>query len=406
MQGYLPSATGAPIAVAAPTRQRSPIGRWFKTPVDVDVDPGTLALAARLTKRYGGLAVTIATGIRTRLVAFMARDRDNDDGNIRRYDAQVLETLIAWPGKPGTLPAVLESAGITIDGRIRHWHDLVGNPSPADRRRMTDRDRQRRHRARTAGSTAESVTRDTVTNRDIGVTSTVTAAPTYKERVHARAQGVEVKTHTQRDALRATETGPTVSDEPTAPATLPEAVGILASIWPGAVPASVARRIVASVHDVERWRRTVATWQSAGWHVGAGALGAMLHRYRQDADGKHAKRAPSDHRPGVHVVKSDVASEPAPRHSPGTPPPTIVPPLPTVPPTPDQVRASRQAFAAAFAGSPFALSQLARRSRSERDPQPPTRATRPVPDLLALPPDQRAAAALAILSRIGHHPVP
>ena len=398
MRFYAPSATGAPATVAAPARPRSPIGRWFKTPVDVDADPGTLALAARLTKRYGGLAVTIATGIRTRLVGFMARDRDNDDGNVRRYDAQVLETLTAWPGKPGTLLAVLESAGITKDGRIRHWHDLVGNPSPADRRRMTDRDRQRRHRARAAGSTPESVTHDTVTKRDSGVTSTVTAAATYKERPHARAQGVEVKTHTQRDALRATETGPTVSDEPTASATPPEAVAILADIWSGPVPASVARRIVASVHDVERWRRTIATWQSAGWHVGAGAIGAMLHRYRQDADGKRAKLALSAPRPGVRADKLALPAVPAqvtPTHSPGTPPPTTVPPLPK-PATPE----SRAAFARAFADSPFALSQGRRTSRSECDPRPTT-PTRPVPDLRSLPPDQRAAVAVATLRTIG-----
>ena len=394
MRFYAPSATSAPATVAAPSRQRSPIGRWFKTPVDVDTDPGTLALAARLTKRYGGLAVTIATGIRTRLVAFMARDRDNDDGNVRRYDAQVLETLVAWPGKPGTLLAVLEAAGITKDGRIRHWHELVGNPSPADRRRMTDRDRQRRHRARTA----ESVTPDTVTNRDSGVTSTVTAAATYKERPHARAQGVEVKTHTQRDALRATETDPTVSDEPAASATLPESVAILASIWSGPVPASVARRITHEVHDIERWRRTIATWQSAGWHVGTGAIGAMLHRYKQDADGKRAKGAPSGPRPGVRAKVDALSAGPAQvsvTHSPGTPPPTIVPPLPK-PATPE----SRAAFARAFADSPFTLSQGRRTSRSESDPRPAT-TTRPVPDLRSLPPDQRAAVALATLRTIG-----
>ena len=394
MRFYSSSATRAPVVVAAPARPRSPIGRWFKTSTDVDVDPGTLALAAHLTKRYGGLAVTIATGIRTRLVAFMARDRDNDDGNVRRYDPEVLETLTAWPGKPGTLLAVLESAGITKDGRVRHWHDLVGNPSPADRRRMVDRDRQRRHRARTA----ESVTRDTVTKRDSSVTGTVTAAPTYKEHVRAGAQGVEVKTHTP-SALRAkTEPRPKVSDDPTAPDALPEAVSILADIWPGAVPASVARRITHEVRDIERWQRTIATWQSAGWHVGTGAIGAMLHRYRQDVDGKRAQVALPAPRPGVHATRIHalpaVPAQVTPTHSPGTPPPTIVPPLPK-PATPE----SRAAFARAFADSPFASSQGRRASRSQCDPRPPT--TRPVPDLRSLPPDQRAAVALAALRTIG-----
>ena len=395
MRFYSSSATRAPVVVAAPARPRSPIGRWFKTSTDVDVDPGTLALAAHLTKRYGGLAVTIATGIRTRLVAFMARDRDNDDGNVRRYDPEVLETLTAWPGKPGTLLAVLESAGITKDGRVRHWHDLVGNPSPADRRRMVDRDRQRRHRARTA----ESVTRDTVTKRDSSVTGTVTAAPTYKEHVRAGAQGVEVKTHTP-SALRAkTEPRPKVSDDPTAPDALPEAVSILADIWPGAVPASVARRITHEVRDIERWQRTIATWQSAGWHVGTGAIGAMLHRYRQDVDGKRAQVALPAPRPGVHATRIHalpaVPAQVTPTHSPGTPPPTIVPPLPK-PATPE----SRAAFARAFADSPFTLSQSRRTSRSECDPRPAT-PTRPVPDLRSLPPYQRAAVALAALRTIG-----
>ena len=403
MRFYSPSATGAPIAVAAPARQRSPIGRWFATPADLDVDHGTLALARHLAAVGIDAPTTRALGIRVRLVALMIRDRANDDGAVTRYTAPDLAFVIEWPDAAGNVHDVLETTGITKDGRMPHWHAISGTCSPDERRRMQTRDRVRRFRERQRLTQSEpTASPDSVTPR---YPVTHAAAPLYKDRAHACA-GTGTGTHTRRDALRATETGPTVSDDPTESATLPEAVAILANIWPGAVPASVARRIVASVHDVERWRRTVATWQSAGWHVGAGALGAMLHRYRQDADGKHAKRAPSDHRPGVHVVKSDVASEPAPRHSPGTPPPTIVPPLPTVPPTPDQVRASRQAFAAAFAGSPFALSQLARRSRSERDPQPPTRATRPVPDLLALPPDQRAAAALAILSRIGHHPVP
>ncbi|MBU6289366.1 MAG: hypothetical protein KGS10_14505 [Chloroflexi bacterium] len=384
MRVYSTSATGAHVVVAAPARPRSPIGRWTKTSVDVDVDPGTLALAAHLTQRYGGLAVTIATGIRTRLVAFMSRDRDNDDGNVRRYDPQVLETLTAWPGKPGTLLAVLESAGITNDGRIRHWHDLVGNPSPTDRRRMVDRDRQRRHRARTA----KSVTPDTVTKRDSSVTGTVTAAPTYKERPPARAQGVEVDTHTQT-ALRAT----------TKPASEHPAVAILVGVWPGAVPASVARRITHEVRDIERWRRTVATWQSAGWHVGAGAIGAMLDRYRQDADGKRAKLALSGRTPGVRADKPALPAAAAPvvaTHSPGTPPPTAVPPLPK-PATPE----SRAAFARAFAGSPFRLSQGTRAWRSQTDPRTPT-TTKPVPDLRSLPPDQRAAVALAALRTIGH----
>ena len=276
-----------------------------------------------------------------------------------------------------------------------NWHAISGTRSPDERRRMQTRDRVRRFRDRQRLAQSEpTASPDSVTSR-YPVTQSAAAYIEVRARVCA---GTGTGTHTPT-ALRAkTEPRPEVSEQPTAPDALPEAVSILADVWTGPVPASVARRITHEVRDIERWRRTVATWQSAGWHVGAGAIGAMLHRYRQDADGKRSKLALSAPRPGMRpkLALSDAPAQVvAATFSPGTPPPTIVPPLPK-PATPE----SRAAFARAFADSPFALSQSRRTSRSETDPRPAT-PTRAVPGLRSLPPDQRAAVALAALRSIG-----
>ena len=234
---YFGTRSASPFGTST-TRPRSPIGRWVKAPVDLDTDPATLALATPLVARYGPLAITIAVGVRMRLVTFMARDIANDDGDVRRYAPAVLATATAWPVDPDVLVGTLEAAGITVGGRLKHWHDIVGNPTREDRRRLVDRDRQRRHRAKTP----ETVTRDSVTKRDIGVTGTVTAAETYKERPRARPpEEKEKETHTQRDALRATTETPNAVSESDPDVTVPAPVAILASIWSGTVPSNIAR---------------------------------------------------------------------------------------------------------------------------------------------------------------------
>ena len=101
-------------------------------PVDIDTDSTTIALACRLTRRYGHLAITIAVAVRTRLVAFMARDIANDDGSVLRYTPDVLAFATGWPEDGGSLTDALEEAGITVDGRYRHWHAIVGNFSPTE----------------------------------------------------------------------------------------------------------------------------------------------------------------------------------------------------------------------------------------------------------------------------------
>ena len=395
MRFYSPSATGAPATVAAPSRQRSPIGRWFAHPVHTASDPAILALAAHFDGAGIPHPLTMARGVRAALIETLVLDHGNDDGSVTRYTSSALALAIGWPEAAGHVRAVLEATGITKDGRVPHWHAISGTRSPDERRRMQTRDRVRRFRDRQRLAQSEpTASPDSVTSR-YPVTQSAAA---YIE-VRARAcAGTGTGTHTET-ALRAkTKPRADVSEQPTAPDALPEAVAILATIWSGPVPASVARRITHEVHDVERWRRTVATWQSAGWHVGTGAIGAMLHRYRQDADGKRAKLALSGRPPGVRADKPALSAGPAQvaaTHSPGTPPPTAVPPLPK-PATPE----SRAAFARAFADSPFTLSQGRRASRSECDPRPAT-TTRPVPDLRSLPPDQRAAVALAALRSIG-----
>ena len=233
MRFYAPSATGAPATVAAPARPRSPIGRWFATPADLDVDPGTLALARHLAAVGIDAPTTRALGIRVRLVALMIRDRANDDGAVTRYTAPDLAFVIEWPDAAGDVHAVLEHVGITKDGRMPNWHVISGTRSPDERRRMQTRDRVRRFRERQRLAQSDpTASPDSVTPR-YPVTQSAAA---YIE-VRARAcAGTGTSTHTAT-ALRA-ETTPRadISDKPTESATLPEAVVILADIWPGPCP--------------------------------------------------------------------------------------------------------------------------------------------------------------------------
>ena len=175
-RAFTPSATfpttATPDRANAPAR--NPIGVWFKTPWDTDTDPCTIAIAVPLSARFGPLAITIATGVRARLVSFMARDPHNNDGNTRRYGPGVLAIVTAWPDDCGSLTDALEAAGITTGGYYRHWQYITGNPSRADLRRSSNRVSKRISRARAAN--------DVLTNADIAMTTASPRPATYKER--------------------------------------------------------------------------------------------------------------------------------------------------------------------------------------------------------------------------------
>ena len=346
------------------------------------------------------LSTIIRAAIRTRLILFMARDIANDDGNIRRYGPAVLATATAWPLAPELLATTLEAAGITVDGRLKHWHDLVGNPSREDRRRLVDRDRQRRHRAKPA----EPVTRATVTSRDTGVTPTVTPARPYKEPARARLpEEKEKETHTGPDALRATPETPATITTSTNAITTPQAVAILETIWPGPIPARVTRLVVDRVHDAARWKRPLDPWAAAGWHIGPGAIRAILDRYDRDVDARRAEHAPSAGRPG-RLPRQDAPAPPA-RHSPGTPPPDFVPSQ-RPPMTDDEYARSRQAFETAFqrfrATTPSPSTASPARTKPTLAQPTPDRPVPPFGDLATIPIVDRAEVFRRMLEAVGN----
>ena len=235
MRVYSTSATRAPVVVAAP-RPRSPIGRWFAHPVHTASDPAILALAAHFDGAGIPHPLTMARGVRAALIETLVLDHGNDDGAVTRYTSQALALAIGWPEAAGHVRAVLEATGITKDGRVPHWHAISGTRSPDERRRMQTRDRVRRFRERQRLAQSDpTASPDSVTPR-YPVTQSAAA---YIE-VRARAcAGTGTGTHTET-ALRAkTEPRPEVSEQPTAPDALPEAVSILADVWTGPVPASV-----------------------------------------------------------------------------------------------------------------------------------------------------------------------
>ncbi len=360
----------SPPPFAFRSRPRSPIGRWIKTPVDIDTDATTIALACRLTRRYGNLAITIATGVRTRLVAFMARDIANDDGSVLRYTPDVLAYACGWPEDGGSFADALESAGITVDGRYRHWHVVVGNFSPQDQQRMQTRDRVRRHRERAKAGTIGAD--DSVTQRYTVTSATDNLATAYKERARTVARkGLERHTHRVSQSER--------HDTPP-PAPVTPAVEILSRIWQQPVPAAVAQRITEAVADIERWERTCTAWEASGWHLGPRAVSAMLDRYRQNADAPRQRQAKGFPRP----VRANVVTTPTRPTEPIVTEPerTIIP-------------ADREGFRRAFAGTPFAR-------RIATATPPTTTVARAVPNLATMSRPDRDVAMAAMLARIGH----
>ncbi|NBT04999.1 MAG: hypothetical protein EBS94_16570 [Proteobacteria bacterium] len=280
-RAFTPSATFATSATPdrANAPARNPIGVWFKTPWDTDTDPCTIALAVP-SARFGPLAITIATGIRARLVSFMARDPHNTDGNTRRYGAGVLAIVTAWPDDCGSLADALESSGITTGGYYKHWQYITGNPSRADLRRSSNRVSKRISRARAAGHV--------LTSADIAMTSSSPTPGIYKERAHVtRPESVKVKkTLSPRDAShKRRETTATITPAkpvPIAPELAPAARMLVDRF--GWTPAhSKLETITATVgDDLKNWQYVLDEYvETDHWHKGPNALKGMLERFQR-----------------------------------------------------------------------------------------------------------------------------
>ena len=281
-RAFTPSATFAPTATTERTNApaRNPIGVWFKTPWDTDTDPCTIALAVPLSARFGPLAITIATGVRARLVSFMARDPHNDDGDTRRYGPGVLAIVTAWPDDCGSFADVLESSGITTGGYYKHWQYITGNPSRADLRRSSNRVSKRISRARAAGHV--------LTSADIAMTSSSPTPGIYKERAHVtRPESVKVKkTLSPRDAShKRRETTATITPAkpvPIAPELAPAARMLVDRF--GWTPAhSKLETITATVgDDLKNWQYVLDEYvETDHWHKGPNALKGMLERFQR-----------------------------------------------------------------------------------------------------------------------------
>ena len=280
-RAFTPSATFATPAATnqADAPARNPIGVWFKTPRDTDADPCTIALAVPLSARFGSLAITIATGIRSRLVSFMARDPHNTDGDTRRYGAGVLAIVTAWPDDCGSLADALESAGITTGGYYRHWQYITGNPSRADLRRSSNRVSKRLSRARAAG--------DVLTNADIAMTTPSPRTATYKERAHLTRPEVEIKRNLSlRDASQERrEITATISPAKAVPVSpeLPPAAQMLVARFGWTPAPSKLETITATVgDDLKNWQYVLDEYvETDHWHKGPNALKGMLERFQR-----------------------------------------------------------------------------------------------------------------------------
>ena len=280
-RAFTPSATFANPATTnqADVPARNPIGVWFKTPRDTDADPCTIALAVPLSARFGPLAITIATGIRSRLVSFMARDPHNTDGNTRRYGPGVLAIVTAWPNDCGPLADALESAGITAGGYYKHWQYITGNPSRADLRRSSNRVSKRLSRARAAG--------DVLTNADIAMTTPSPRPATYKERAHVTRLELEIKKSLSlRDASQERrETPATISPAKAVPIApeLPPAARMIVDRFGWTPAPSKLETIAATVgDDIKTWQYVLDEYvETDHWHKGPNALKGMLERFQR-----------------------------------------------------------------------------------------------------------------------------
>ena len=323
VRAFTPSATFATSATTdrANAPARNPIGVWFKTPWDTDTDPCTIALAVPLSARFGPLAITIATGVRARLVSFMARDPHNDDGNTRRYGPGVLAIVTAWPDDCGSLTDALEAAGITTGGYYRHWQYITGNPSRADLRRSSNRVSKRISRARAAN--------DVLTNADIAMTSASPTPGIYKERTRVTRPELELKKNLSlRDASqRRPEITATITPAkpvPIAPE-LPPVVRMLVDRF-GWTPAhSKLETITATVgDDLKNWQYVLDEYvETDHWHKGPNALKGMLERFQRrqaamsatmsqttaQSDGKRTQSAQFR----SHMARVAIGQKPAPK---------------------------------------------------------------------------------------------
>ncbi|NBT20480.1 MAG: hypothetical protein EBT00_17180, partial [Proteobacteria bacterium] len=288
---------------------------------DTDTDPCTIALAVPLSARFGPLAITIATGVRARLVSFMARDPHNDDGNTRRYGPGVLAIVTAWPDDCGSLTDALEAAGITTNGYYRHWQYITGNPSRADIRRSSNRVSKRISRARAAN--------DVLTNADIAMTSSSPTPKTYKERAHVTRPELELKKNlSPRDASQGRR-GTTATITPAKPVPeppeLPPAARMLVARFGWTPAPSRLETITATVgDDLRNWQYVLDEYVETGhWHKGPNALPGMLERFqrRQLAVSGHTSRTttPSDGKRSQsaqfrsHMARATTGQKPAPK---------------------------------------------------------------------------------------------
>ena len=389
MQGYPYLSFGARPERAAPARPRSPVGHWVKLPTSWRHDATTIALAGRLAPAAGTLALALALHVRTALLAYAAADPANEDGDVARYGPAVVAHVTAWPDCPATILEDLEAAGVTRHGRLVHWAYLAHASTAAERRRQLNRQYQRDSRARRRAA-------DMLTNADTVSTKAAPAAAAYKECARAQARGVEAEKHTQPPALRADEEPRPESCRPDAAQPSPAAAK-LAELYGAPVPKAQAEELAGLVvdeRDADAWQRTLDIWRRGRtadgqpWHAGPASFPRMIHRFRQlrQQDAPPAARTT----PRRYEPPRAPLATPSPA---GTPPPSFVPPAPRPPRSPAEMQASLESFRTAFAGTRYARLQ-----RSE----PTVRVTpaRAVPDLSAIPPEQRRAVAERLLATL------
>lgn len=392
----------------------TPSQTWTRAYAVDDGTIGRLAEALAITRAH-------ALGIRAALHAFAARHAP--DGDIAPFAATFIASVLDWPEDPHLVIPTLKTVGIlTTDSRIAGWEDTFGlvnrRPVPVayrtasaapdgihrraprrewlvgedhdDRRRRLNAERQRRWRSR------HTVTRNAlaVTPNGVGVTPKKSAVYMVPARP---CDETKIDKHTQPTALRATTETPTTVTTSAPDVTVPEPVAILATIWSGPVTSRIARLVVDRVRDLPRWQRTVDVWHAAGWHVGPGAIRAMLDRYDRDVDGQRQKDAPSRRRPD-----RPAAQDAPPKATPGSLPVTFVPPQ-RPPMTDEEFARSRAAFQQAREEFRAKIGAPPSPSRPVGPTTAPTVPARPVPssfDLVSMPLADRPAALERMLAEV------